>query len=54
MQRVGFVALIILTLLLCIVGYYDFIQWFSSIVGVVLCIYFVLLRVAVKKNNIAV
>lgn len=48
-QRIGIIALVALTLLLCIMGYYDFVQWFSSIVGVVLFIYFTFVRIAIKK-----
>lgn len=52
-QQVGNITLFALTLLLCIMGYYDFIQWFTSIVGVILFIYFTFVRIAIKKLEIA-
>lgn len=51
-QQVGCIALFALIVLLCIMGYYDFVQWFSSIVGVILFIYFTFVRIAIKKLEI--
>ena len=48
-QQTGFGALIILTIALCIMGYYDYWKWFSSIVGVFIFIYFVILIIIKKK-----
>lgn len=52
-QRLGIGALIVLTLLLSIIGYYDYLQWFSTIVGVVLLIYFVMIGMAMKKLSVS-
>lgn len=53
-QKSGIGALIVLTILLCIMGYYDYVQWFSSIVGIIIFMYFVIIGIAMKKtkNNI--
>ena len=51
-QQSGIAALIVLTGLLCIMGYYDYVQWFSSIVGVVIFMYFVIIRTVIKKLKI--
>lgn len=50
-RAIGLVALIILTLFLGILGYYDFIKWFSSIVGIIILGYFLLLRKLIRKTN---
>ena len=49
LQQSGNSALIILTELLFVIGYYDYVQWFSSIIGVVIFIYFVVIKIAIKK-----
>ncbi|MBS5305977.1 hypothetical protein [Clostridium sp.] len=51
-QQSGIVSLVILTLLFCVMGYYDFIKWFSSIVGIVIFIYFAIIKIAIKKLKI--
>lgn len=52
-QQSGNIALVILTAMLCIIGYYDYIQWFSSIVGIIIFMYFTLIGVSIKKLKIA-
>ena len=54
LKQSGNVSLIVLITLLCIMGYYDYLQWFSAIVGVVIFIYFAIIKIATKKvkNNI--
>lgn len=52
-QQVGGIALVALTVLLCVMGYYDYVQWFSSIVGIILFIYFTFVRIAMKKLGIS-
>lgn len=49
MQRIGIVALCVLTIFLGIMGYYDYIRWFSTIVGIVLFIYFAVVGLTMKK-----
>ncbi|MDU7363280.1 hypothetical protein [Clostridium sp.] len=51
-QQSGIVSLVILTLLFCVMGYYDFIKWFSSIVGIVIFIYFAIIKITIKKLKI--
>lgn len=51
LQRSGIGALIVLTVLLCIIGYYDYIKWFSSIVGIVIFMYFIIIRIAIRKSD---
>ena len=51
-QQSGIFALVVLTVLLCIMGYYDFVQWFSSLVGVVVFIYFTIIGIVIKKLKI--
>lgn len=51
LRKISDIALIILTVLLCILGYYDFIQWFSSIVGIILFIYFMIIKMLIKKQR---
>lgn len=51
-QQSGIVSLVALTLLFCIMGYYDFVKWFSSIVGIVIFIYFTIIKIAIKKLKI--
>ncbi|CUP65468.1 hypothetical protein [Clostridium baratii] len=48
-QRIGIVALCVLTIFLSIIGYYDYIRWFSTIVGIVLFIYFAVVGMTMKK-----
>ncbi|WP_195266855.1 hypothetical protein [Clostridium sp. 1001275B_160808_H3] len=50
-QRSGFGALIVLTVLLCIIGYYDYVKWFSSIVGMVIFMYYVIISILMKKTK---
>lgn len=50
-QQIGIGALIILTMLLCISGYYDYFKWFSSIVGIINFIYFLIIIAVIKKIN---
>ncbi|MGL5379222.1 hypothetical protein [Clostridium sp.] len=52
-QQIGIMALVALTLLLGIMGYSDFVKWFSSIVGVAIFIYFTFLSIAIKKLAIS-
>lgn len=51
-QKLGHIILVILTIFLCINGYYDYFQWFSSIVGIILFIYFTFIRIIIKKLKI--
>lgn len=51
-QQLGDILLVVVTILLCINGYYDYFQWFSSIVGIILFIYFTFVRIAIKKLEI--
>lgn len=51
-QQSGMLSLVVLTLLFCIMGYYDFIKWFSSIVGIVIFIYFTIIKIAIKRLKI--
>ncbi len=51
MQWLGIGALATLTILLGIIGYYDYLQWFSTIVGIVLLAYFSVIGIAIKKMN---
>ena len=48
-QQLGGIVLVALTVLLCVNGYYDYFKWFSSIVGIILFIYFTFVRIAIKK-----
>lgn len=43
-QQIGSVAIVILTIVLGIIGYYDYFQWFSLIVGIMLLAYFIALK----------
>ncbi|MBS4956255.1 MAG: hypothetical protein E7E64_06780 [Clostridium celatum] len=47
-QRTGVGSLAILTVLFCIVGYYDYIPGFSLGIGVVTFIYFIFIKIAYK------
>lgn len=50
-QIVGMVSLSVLTVFLGIMGYYDYIPWFSTIVGLILFVYFYMLKVVIRKTN---
>lgn len=47
-QRVGFGAVVILTALFCIMGYYDYVQGFTLSTGIILLIYFIFIRMAIR------
>lgn len=52
MEILSLISLIILIIVHLIVGYYDYIKWFSSIIGVILLIYFMFIKFFVKNNII--
>lgn len=51
-RKVGYGLLILLTIALCITGYYDYLKWFSTIVGIVNFLYlnFILMLLEKLKN----
>ena len=51
-QQLGNILLVVLTVVLCINGYYDYFQWFSTIVGIILFIYFTFVSIVIKSKKI--
>lgn len=48
MNIIGYVALFVQTVVLSIMGYYDYIQWFSTVIGFSLLAYFLFIDRAIR------
>lgn len=48
LKTIGFCTLAIFTILYLIMGYYDYLKWTSSIVGIINLIYFILIYLLKK------
>lgn len=47
-RQIGNVALLIVTIIHGIMGYYDYIKWFSTKVGIAIFIYFIIIKILAK------
>ena len=47
-RQIGNVALLIVTIIHGIMGYYDYIKWFSTKVGIAIFIYFIIINILAK------